>query len=175
MCFLFTAKIANATQSSIVLNAKNGEVLSHSNADVPVYPASLTKVMTLYMVFDAVEKGWINFEQELPVSRNAQNKSPSKLGLRKGQTIKLQDAVLSLIVKSANDSATVIAESLGGTEKEFAKMMTKVARELGMSRTTFKNASGLPNKAQTTTARDMAILGMAMYHHFPQYYHLSFL
>lgn len=173
LCFFCFTKIADAAQSSsIVLNAKNGEVLSHSNADVPVYPASLTKVMTLYMVFDAVEKGWLSFDQELPVSRTAQNRSPSRLGLRAGKTIKLKDAVMGLVVKSANDAATVIAESLGGSEKEFAKMMTKVARELGMSRTTFKNASGLPNRAQTTTARDMAMLGMAMYHHFPQYYHL---
>ncbi len=170
--FLSAANIANAAQSSIVLNANNGEIISEANADAAIYPASLTKVMTLYMVFDAVEKGWLNFDEDLPISRTAQNRSPSRLGLRAGKTIKLKDAVMALIVKSANDAATVIAEALGGSEQEFAKMMTKVARELGMKDTTFKNASGLPNRAQKTTARDMAMLGMAMYHHFPQYYHL---
>lgn len=161
---------AVAATSSIIINAENGEVLSSSAADTLRYPASLTKVMTLYITFDALEKGLIKLDDKLPVSRNAANRSPSKLGLRVGQTIKVKDAIMALIVKSANDCATVLAEGLGYTEENFAKTMTKVAQELGMKNTTFKNASGLPNKAQKTTARDMALLGAAMYHHFPQYY-----
>lgn len=161
---------AVAATSSIIINAENGEVLSSSAADTLRYPASLTKVMTLYITFDALEKGLIKLDDKLPVSRNAANRSPSKLGVRAGETIKVKDAIMALIVKSANDCATVLAEGLGYTEENFAKTMTKVARELGMRNTTFKNASGLPNKAQKTTARDMALLGAAMYHHFPQYY-----
>ncbi len=170
--FLCTSNIskAAASTSSIIINAENGEVLSSSAADTLRYPASLTKVMTLYITFDALEKGLIKLEDKLPVSRNAANRSPSKLGLKAGETIKVKDAIMALIVKSANDCATVLAEGLGYTEENFARTMTKVAKELGMKNTTFKNASGLPNKAQKTTARDMALLGAAMYHHFPQYY-----
>ncbi len=111
-------------------------------------------------------------DKELPISRSAQNKKPSRLGLRAGDTIRVEDAIYGVITKSANDAATVLAEALGGNEKEFAKMMTKVAHELGMVHTTFTNASGLPDKNQKTTARDMAMLGMAVWHHFPQYYKL---
>ena len=111
-------------------------------------------------------------EDKLPVSRNAANRSPSKLGLRVGEKISVRDAIMALIIKSANDCATVLAEGLGYSEENFAKTMTEVAHELGMKNTTFKNASGLPNRAQKTTARDMALLGAAMYHHFPQYYKL---
>lgn len=161
-----------AATSSIIIDAKSGEVISASAADTLRYPASLTKVMTLYITFDALEKGLIKFDDKLTVSRNAANRSPSKLGLRAGEKITVRDAVMALIVKSANDCATVLAEGLGYSEDNFAKTMTKVAHELGMKNTTFKNASGLPNKAQKTTARDMALLGAAMYHHFPEYYKL---
>lgn len=163
---------AHASVSSIIIDAETGDVLSSSNADSLRYPASLTKLMTLYITFNALDKGLIKFEDKLPVSRNAANRSPSKLGLKKGETITVRDAVLALIVKSANDCATVLAEGLGYSEENFAKTMTEVARELGMKNTTFKNASGLPNRAQKTTARDMALLGAAMYHHFPEYYKL---
>ncbi len=160
------------TQSSIIIDAVSGDVLSANNADERRYPASLTKLMTLYITFNALDKGLIKMEDKLPVSRTAANRSPSRLGLKPGSKIKVRDAVMALIVKSANDCATVLAEGLGYSEENFAKTMTKVARELGMKNTTFKNASGLPNRAQKTTARDMAILAAAVYHHFPQYYDL---
>lgn len=173
-CLLSCALVsgAHASVSSIIIDAETGDVLSSSNADSLRYPASLTKLMTLYITFNALDKGLIKFEDKLPVSRNAANRSPSKLGLKKGETITVRDAVLALIVKSANDCATVLAEGLGYSEENFAKTMTEVAQELGMKNTTFKNASGLPNRAQKTTARDMALLGAAMYHHFPEYYNL---
>ncbi len=160
------------TTSSIMLDAKSGKILSQNNADEIRYPASLTKVMTLYITFTAIENGTLHFDDMLKVSRNAENRSPSKLGVRAGSYISVKDAVLALIVKSANDCATVLAENIGYSEPAFAELMTRVARELGMNDTTFKNASGLPNKQHKTTARDMAILAAAMYHHFPQYYHL---
>ena len=172
LCIAISIKNTNAATSSILIDAKTGHVISSQRADTLRYPASLTKIMTLYITFDALEKGLIKLDDKFPVSRNAENRSPSKLGLRKGQTIRVEDAVMALVVKSANDCATVLAEGLGYTEANFAKTMTSVARELGMKSTTFKNASGLPNRAQKTTARDMALLGSAMYHHFPQYYHL---
>ena len=173
-CLLSCALVsgAHASVSSIIIDAETGDVLSSSNADSLRYPASLTKLMTLYITVNALDKGLIKFEDKLPVSRNAANRSPSKLGLKKGETITVRDAVLALIVKSANDCATVLAEGLGYSEENFAKTMTEVAQELGMKNTTFKNASGLPNRAQKTTARDMALLGAAMYHHFPEYYKL---
>ena len=173
-CLLSCALVsgAHASVSSIIIDAETGDVLSSSNADSLRYPASLTKLMTLYITFNALDKGLIKFEDKLPVSRNAANRSPSKLGLKKGETITVRDAVLALIVKSANDCATVLAEGLGYSEENFAKTMTEVAQELGLKNTTFKKASGLPNRAQKTTARDMALLGAAMYHHFPEYYKL---
>lgn len=173
-CLLSCALVsgAHASVSSIIIDAETGDVLSSSNADSLRYPASLTKLMTLYITFNALDKGLIKFEDKLPVSCNAANRSPSKLGLKKGETITVRDAVLALIVKSANDCATVLAEGLGYSEENFAKTMTEVAQELGMKNTTFKNASGLPNRAQKTTARDMALLGAAIYHHFPEYYKL---
>lgn len=169
---MLAAHPAAASTSSIIINAENGEILSSSNPDTLRYPASLTKVMTLYIAFDALNKGLIKMSDELPVSRHAANMSPSRLGLRPGQKIKVETCIKALVIKSANDCAAVLAEGLGYTEENFAKTMTKVARELGMKNTTFKNASGLPNKAQKTTARDMALLGAAMYHHFPEYYKL---
>ncbi len=161
---------AQASVSSITIDANNGDVISSSAADKLRYPASLTKLMTLYITFDALEKGKIKLTDELPVSRYAANRSPSRLGLKPGSKIKVKTCIDALIVKSANDCASVLAESLGYTEANFAKTMTQVARALGMKNTTFKNASGLPNREQKTTARDMAILAAAMYHHFPQYY-----
>lgn len=169
---LSAGRFAAASTSSILIDADSGKVLSSSAADKLRYPASLTKLMTLYITFDALEKGLIKMDDKLPVSRNAANRSPSKLGLRAGEKISVHDAIMALVIKSANDCATVLAEGLGYTEANFANTMTQVAHELGMKNTTFKNASGLPNKAQKTTARDMAILGAAVYHHFPQYYKL---
>ncbi|MFI3242444.1 MAG: D-alanyl-D-alanine carboxypeptidase family protein [Alphaproteobacteria bacterium] len=169
---VFFINQAHASVSSIMIDAQSGDVLSSSNADELRYPASLTKLMTLYITFDALEKGLIKKTDMLKVSWTASNRSPSRLGLRAGETISVEDCINALIVKSANDVATVLAENIGYNEQNFAKTMTEVAHALGMKNTTFKNASGLPNKAQKTTARDMALLGAAMYHHFPQYYTL---
>lgn len=160
------------TQSSIVIDAASGKVISSSNADERRYPASLTKLMTLYIAFDALDKGKLKLSDRLKVSRNAANRAPSKIGVKAGETISVEDTIKALIVKSANDCATVMAEALGGTEENFAKIMTKTAKDLGMKHTVFKNASGLPDPQQKTTARDMAILGSAVYHHFPEYYDL---
>ncbi len=158
--------------SSIVVNAKTGEVLSSQNADAPHHPASLTKLMTLYITFEALEKGIIKMDDLLPVSQNAANRSPSRLGVKPGNKLKVSTAIDALIIKSANDCATVLAEGLGYSEPKFAEKMTEVAKALGMKNTVFKNASGLPNHQQITTARDMATLAAAVYYHFPQYYDL---
>ncbi len=158
--------------SSIVVNAKTGEVLSSQNADALHHPASLTKLMTLYITFEALEKGIIKMDDLLPVSQNAANRSPSRLGVKPGDKLKVSTAIDALIIKSANDCATVLAEGLGYSEPKFAEKMTEVAKALGMKNTVFKNASGLPNRRQITTARDMATLAAAVYYHFPQYYDL---
>ena len=172
----FIPATANAARrppaSSIVVNAKTGEVLSSQNADTPHHPASLTKLMTLYITFEALEKGIIKMDDLLPVSQNAANRSPSRLGVKPGDKLKVSTAIDALIIKSANDCATVLAEGLGYSEPKFAEKMTEVAKALGMKNTVFKNASGLPNRRQITTARDMATLAAAVYYHFPQYYDL---
>ena len=159
-----------ASTSSIMVNAEDGSIMYESNADESRYPASLTKLMTLYITFNALENGHIKLSDKLKVSRTAAGRSPSKLGVRAGTTISVKDAIMAVIVKSANDCATVLAEHFSKTEADFAVLMTKTAQKLGMKHTTFKNASGLPNSKQKTTARDMATLAMAVYHHFPQYY-----
>lgn len=161
---------ASAKYASMVVDADTGRVLHATNADTRNYPASLTKIMTLYMVFDALKRGEITLDTALRVSARAAGMQPSKLGLRQGTTIKVRDAILGLVTKSANDAAVVVAEALGGTEIEFARLMTARARALGMSRTTFRNASGLPNRRQLSTARDMALLGIRIREDFPGYY-----
>lgn len=160
-----------ARYASIIVDAKTGKVLHASSPDRKRYPASLTKMMTLYMVFDALERKKLTLNQRLKVSRRAQGMAPSKLGLKRGQTIRVKDAILALITKSANDAAVVVAEAIGGTEIKFAQMMTKKARKIGMRRTKFRNASGLPNRRQVSTARDMATLARRLIQDFPQYYH----
>ena len=167
---LLTAVNAFSATSSIMLDAEDGKVIYESNADELRYPASLTKLMTLYITFNALENKRLKLTDKLKVSRVAASRSPSKLGVRAGSTITVKDAVMAVIVKSANDCATVLAEHFSPSEAEFAKLMTDTAKKLGMKHTTFKNASGLPNSKQKTTARDMSILAMAVYHHFPQYY-----
>jgi len=162
---------AEARYASIVVDVDSGQVLHAVNADTRNYPASLTKMMTLYMLFDALEKKTLTLDQPLKVSKRASGMPPSKLGLKRGQTILVKDAILALTTKSANDVAVVVAEALGGKETTFAKMMTERARQLGMSRTTFRNASGLPNRGQKSTARDMVYLAKALKEEFPQYYH----
>lgn len=178
LCIALSFLSANAsaavrrTTSSIVIDALTGNVISSQNANESRYPASLTKLMTLYLTFDALNKGSLNMDSKLKVSRHAANQSPSRIGVKAGETISVKEAISALVVKSANDCAAVIAENLGGSEQKFAETMTKTARKLGMKNTVFKNASGLPNKQQKTTARDMAILASAIYHHFPEYYDL---
>ena len=147
---------SGARYASIIIEQKTGRVLHAANPDRRAYPASLTKMMTLYMVFDALESGRLRLDRKLKVSRLAAGRSPSKLGLKRGQTISVNDIIGALVTKSANDAATVIAEALGKTEAGFARQMTEKARKLGMTRTTFRNASGLPHRRQVTTARDMA-------------------
>lgn len=162
---------AFAKYASIVIDARTGQVLHQVNADTRNYPASLTKMMTLYMTFEALSEGRLKLDQMLPVSRTAAGRSATKLGLRRGEKIKVQDIILSLVTKSANDAATVVAEALGGSERRFSRIMTVRAHEIGMDNTTFRNASGLPNRRQLTTARDMATLSRALYMDYPQYYH----
>ncbi len=161
---------ANATTSSIMIDAKSGNILYEENANQQRYPASLTKLMTLYLTFTALENGSLKLDDELKISHTAANRSPSRLGLTPGKTIDVKTAIIATIVKSANDCATVLGESLARDERSFAVLMTETAQKLGMKNTTFKNASGLPHSKQKTTAKDMAILAMALYHHFPQYY-----
>ncbi len=161
---------ANSKYAGLVMDAKTGEVLYESSADELRYPASLTKMMTLYLTFEALKAGRISTNSRVPVSRNAAAEPPTNLALKPGQTLTVEDAIRGLVTRSANDAATALAEFLGGSESGFASMMTGKARQLGMSRTTFKNAHGLPNSAQKTTARDMARLGIALREHFPQYY-----
>lgn len=169
---VFSAKSAFSSTSSIMVNADNGNVMYEIDADSPRYPASLTKLMTLYITFNALENGHLKLTDKLKVSRVAASRSPSKLGVRAGETITVDYAIKAVIVKSANDCATVLAEHFSASEADFAVLMTSTAKKLGMHNTVFKNASGLPNSKQKTTARDMSKLAMAVYHHFPQYYKL---
>ncbi|MEX1036724.1 MAG: D-alanyl-D-alanine carboxypeptidase [Sneathiella sp.] len=162
---------AQARYAAIVMDSRTGEVLYSRNANTQLYPASLTKIMTLYMTFDALNRGQLRMDQRLPVSARAEGQTPTKLGLKKGETITVREAVFALITKSANDAATVLAEGMAPTEAAFARDMTEKAKRLGMRRTSFRNASGLPNRGQKSTAQDMAILGAAMIHNFPQFYH----
>ena len=163
------APIADRT-SSILIDAETGAVLQGDQEDELRYPASLTKIMTLYLVFDALESGKLKLNQRLYVSPYAAAQEPSKLGLDAGSTITVESAILGVVTKSANDAAVVLAEGVARSESGFAVLMTEKARELGMSRTVFQNASGLPNAAQQTTARDMATLGAAMVRDHPRYY-----
>ena len=162
---------ANSKYAGIVIDAKTGKTLYSSSADSPRYPASLTKMMTLYMVFEAIDSGRISKKTRIRMSKNAAAEQPSKLGVRAGQTISVEQAIYALVTKSANDVSTAVAEHLGGSESAFARQMTKKARALRMSKTTFRNAHGLPNSKQKTTARDMARLGLALREHFPHHYH----
>lgn len=156
--------------AALVVNADNGEVIYEKNAGNTRYPASLTKMMTLYLTFDALKSGTLKMEQRLPVSAKAASQPQTNIGLAKGDRLPVRTAVESVVVRSANDSAMVLAENLGGTEANFAQMMTKKARELGMKNTIFRNASGLPDKKQRTTAYDMAKLAIALRRDFPEYY-----
>lgn len=162
---------AEAKYASMVVDADTGEVLHAVNADNRNYPASLTKMMTLYLLFDALDRGQVKLTDRMPVSAHAAGQAPSKLGLRPGQTIEVEDAILGICTKSANDAAVVVAEFLGGTEPAFADMMTRKGREIGMRQTVFRNASGLPNLSHISSARDMATLARALLHNHPRQYH----
>lgn len=158
--------------AGVVVDAKSGKVLYEHEADSRRYPASVAKVMTLYILFQELQAGNLSLSTKMTVSRHAASAVPTKLGLRAGSTISVEDAMKSLVTLSANDMARVIAEHISGTESKFAERMTATARAMGMSSTTYRNASGLPDGGQITTVRDQAILGMAVYQHFPQYYDL---
>jgi D-alanyl-D-alanine carboxypeptidase len=169
---LLAAPQAEAKYASLIMDAETGRILYQTNANTRNYPASLTKMMTLYLVFSALDNGRLKANDRLPVSARAARQPSSKLGLRRGETISVHDAILAIITKSANDAATVLAEALGGSERRFAMMMTAKARQLGMSRTTFRNASGLYNRGHMSTARDMAVLARRLLIDFPNYYRM---
>lgn len=164
------AQIGSSRYASFIMQADTGEVLSAVQADEPRHPASLTKMMTLYMVFEALRDRRISLAQNVPVSGHAASQMPTKLGLLPGTRITVEEAILGLVTKSANDAAAALGEMLGGEETHFAQMMTLRARGLGMTHTVFRNASGLPDPAQITTARDMATLGRHLVQDFPQEY-----
>ncbi len=160
----------NPPFASLIVDANSGATLQATNADAIRHPASLTKIMTLYMLFERLDSGKITLDSTMEVSAHAASQAPTKLGLRPGQTIRVEDAIKGMVTRSANDAAVVVAEALGGSEDEFCKMMTRKARALGMSKTTYVNASGLPDDDQVTTARDQALLGRAIQDRFPRYY-----
>ena len=164
---LTSAKPGEAGYASIILDADTGEVLRSRNADTRNYPASLTKMMTLYMLFAELDSGRMQLSDKLSVSKRAAGQPASKLGLKRGSSITVKQAIMAMATKSANDVATVVAEAIGGTEREFAAAMTTRARALGMKRTRFRNASGLPNRKQLSSARDMGVLAMAILRDFP--------
>ncbi len=174
LAFAFAAADVSVSQAAqyaaIVMDAKTGKVLYSQDANGRRYPASLTKMMTLYLTFEAMAKGRIGRTTPVVFSAKASSEPPTKLGVRAGSSVTVETAILSMVTKSANDSSTALAEMLGGSEENFARMMTAKARSLGMSGTVFRNANGLPNPGQFTTARDMAVLGIALREHFPQYY-----
>jgi D-alanyl-D-alanine carboxypeptidase len=156
--------------ASIVVDANSGAVMQATNADSPRHPASLTKIMTLYLLFERLEQGKVKLTTDLPVSAHAAVQAPSKLGLKPGESIRVETAIRAIVTKSANDVAVIVAEALGGDEASFARMMTAKAQALGMSQTVYRNASGLPDDQQITTARDQATLGRAIQDRFPNYY-----
>ncbi|MFN3460663.1 MAG: serine hydrolase [Oceanibaculum sp.] len=164
------AEAQDTRYAALVIDYSTGKVLFERHADARRYPASLTKMMTLYMTFEALESGKLKLDQRLTVSQRAAGMPPSKLGIPAGKTITVRDAIYALITRSANDIAVVLAESLGGTEIRFAQLMTERARRLGMTNTSFRNASGLPNNGQVSTARDMAQLAVRLMRDYPQYY-----
>jgi D-alanyl-D-alanine carboxypeptidase len=165
------AQIGSERYSAIVVDSRTGNVLVQASPDETRHPASLTKMMTLYIVFEALREGRLGLDSRVPFSEAAAARPPSKLGIPAGHSISLEAAILALVTRSANDVAAAVGERLGGSEERFAQMMTLRARALGMTRTTFRNASGLPDHQQVTTARDMATLGRRLIQDFPDRYH----
>ena len=170
--FITIASSTKAKYASFIINENTKRIYHNTNGDTRNYPASLTKIMTLYMVFDALKNKKISMNTKFKISKRAARQPPSKLNLSAGSSITVKNAILALITKSANDVATVVAENLGKSERNFARLMTRKAKKLGMTRTIFKNASGLPNRGQLSTARDMAILGMAIRKNHPSFFKL---
>lgn len=166
------AEAAEPRSASLVVDANTGAVLHNKNADAPVYPASLTKMMTLYLTFELIELGRLNYASKIKMTEEGAAAAPSKLDLEPGEELTVIEAIKALVTKSANDVAIALAMHIGGTEANFARLMTKKAHELGMSKTTFRNASGLPDPEQTTTARDMVTLGLRLQDDFPRHYRL---
>ncbi|MEM9341713.1 MAG: serine hydrolase [Pseudomonadota bacterium] len=156
----------------MVMDARTGEVLHSRNADTRLHPASLTKMMTLYIAFQAVERGEISLDDRVTISAKAASEPPSKLGLKSGQRIALRYLIRAAAVKSANDAATAIAEAIEGSEAAFARRMNRTAKQMGMTRTTFRNAHGLTETGHMSTARDMTLLGRRVFYDYPQYYNI---
>ena len=169
---LIFSNTVSAKKAAIIIDFDTQKTLFEINADTLNFPASLTKMMTLYIAFDYLNKNKLSLDTKMKVSSIASSRSPSKLYLEAGSSISVENAIMALIVKSANDVATVLAEHISGTEREFAKLMTNYARSIGMNNTTFKNASGLPNRAQMSTARDMSKLSYNLIYKFPKEYKL---
>ena len=164
------AAFAGVKFSSVTVDARTGAIIVDEDSNGLRHPASLTKMMTLYLLFQDLKSKRVKMSTPLRVSARAASMAPSRLGLKAGTTITVEQAIKALIIKSANDAAATVGENLGGTESAFANRMTRTAQSIGMSRTVFKNASGLPNPAQVTTARDMATLGLRLMRDFPEYY-----
>ena len=170
---LFCGTVAQAQQAaSLIMDARTGRVLQAVNADTRVHPASLTKMMTLYIVFDQVRQGRLSLDQKITVSQNAANQPPSRLGLKAGQKIELRYLIRAAAIKSANDAASAMGDAIGGSEEGFARMMNQYARAMGLSKTHFENANGLTRAGHMSTARDMATLGRRLVYDFPQYYNI---
>ncbi|NHQ75458.1 D-alanyl-D-alanine carboxypeptidase [Roseovarius gahaiensis] len=172
MMIIVPLSAAAAPYAALVMDARSGEVLHARNADTRLHPASLTKMMTLYVVFEAVENGEISLDTPVKISSHAASEPPSKLGLRSGQTIRLRYLIRAAAVKSANDAATALAEAIEGSEARFARRMNRTAKALGMTRTTFKNAHGLTERGHLSTARDMTVMGRHLFYDYPDYYNL---
>ena len=172
LVFSGAATVSAAPYAAMVMDARTGKVLHSRNADTKLHPASLTKMMTLYVVFDAVRRGEISLDTKVLISRKSAAEPPSKLGLKAGQRIQLRYLIRAAAVKSANDAATALGEAVSGSEAAFARRMNRMAKAMGMSRTTFKNAHGLTEKGHVSTARDMTTLGRQLFYDFPEYYNL---
>jgi D-alanyl-D-alanine carboxypeptidase len=164
-------EFAASKYAAVVIDANTGKMLYGVSSTSPRYPASLTKMMTLYLLFEAMEQGRVTRATMIPVSAHAASMPPTKLHFKPGETIDVDSAIRAMVTKSANDVAVAVGEYLGGTEDGFANLMTRKARQLGMTGTVFRNASGLPDSGQHTTAYDMARLGLALRQRFPQYYY----
>src|SRR5271156_4684381 len=162
---------ADPAFAAIVVDANTGRTLYSVNENEPRHPASITKVMTLYLLFEQLDKGALTLQSQIPISEHAAAQEPSKLGIAAGDSLSVDDAIKAVVTRSANDVAVAIAEAIGGDESNFAQMMTRKAHALGMSRTIYRNASGLPNDEQITTARDLTVLARATEERFPKYFH----